>query len=71
MITMQKQNGLWAITGSAGATQYFRAASEAATIFAAMVAAHTGSHREADIIAAIQEGQTAFLWSPLLTNLDD
>ena len=70
MITMQKQNGLWAITGSAGATQYFRNPNEAAVMFAAMIAAHTGIHADAAIIAAIHAGQTAFLWSPLQRDLD-
>jgi hypothetical protein len=70
MITMAKTNGLWAVTGSAGSTQYFRNPQQAAVMFAALVAAHTGSHRDAEILAQIEAGQTAFLWSPLQADLD-
>ena len=65
MLTMRKDSyGIWQLRGSSGHTEHYRDSNRASVKFAAMVAAHTRNHGDAEkeIISAVKNGKQLIQW---------
>ena len=65
MLTMRRDNqGIWQLRGSGGHVEHYRDTNRASVKFAAMVAAHTRNHSDAEreIISAVKSGKQLIQW---------